>query len=110
MLSVEMVSTSYIQLWHGEIGPLVQHWNSLGHLMESMLLEKAHQKLRFSAKTSRFVLVWSFRRSSFLKGIFLYIKNCVSTETLFSLVEICYKQLIYCSWRAGFYTMNGRRF
>ena len=56
LLSVEMVSTLHIQLWHGEIGHLVQRWNSFGHLMESMLLEKAHQRLRFSAKISRFAL------------------------------------------------------
>ena len=76
LLSVEMVSTLYIQLWHGEIDHSVRLWNLLGHQMENMLLEKAHRRLRFSVKISRFVL-------------------CQLR---------CLKQLITChlGWKAGF--------
>lgn len=51
-----MESTLYILLWPGEIDRLVLLWNLLGHLMENMLLERVLQRLRFSLKTSRFVL------------------------------------------------------
>lgn len=56
LLCVEMVSTLYTLHWHGEIGHLVQHWNLFGLLRENMLSEKVHQRLKFSAKISRFVL------------------------------------------------------
>lgn len=55
LLSVAMVSTSYIQPWHGEIGHLVQHWNLFGHLMVNMLLEKVRQRSKSSVKVFRFV-------------------------------------------------------
>lgn len=37
LLFVGMVSILYILPWHGEIGPLVQHWKLFGLRMESML-------------------------------------------------------------------------
>lgn len=61
LLSVEMVSTLYILLWHGEIDHLVQLWSLFGHLMENMLLERVPQRLRFSVKTSRFVFSLSLQ-------------------------------------------------
>lgn len=58
LLFVEMVSTLYIQLWHGGIGPLVQPWNLSGHQTVNMLSEKVHQRLRFSVRISRFVSLY----------------------------------------------------
>lgn len=54
--AVEMVNTSYIQLWHGEIDHLVQHWNSFGRRMVNMLFEKVRQRSNYLAKLFRSVL------------------------------------------------------
>lgn len=80
-LSVEMVSTLYIQLWHGEIGHSVRLWNLHGRQMENTLLKKAHQRLRFSVKISRFVYMSS---------------EMLEATDFFSLLISCH----FC-WKAG---------
>lgn len=94
---VEMESTLYILLWHGEIGHLVLLWNLLGHLMESMLFERVLQKLKFSLKTSRFVTLHYFQ---FIDCIILSAWKLF--QFTWSLVLrwihwICYLYLVYQS-------------
>lgn len=62
LLHVEMVNTSYTQHWHGEIGPLVQHWRLFGRLMENMLLGKVRQESNYLAKISRSATLSNFIR------------------------------------------------
>lgn len=85
MLSVEMVSTLYIQLWHGEIDHSVRLWNLHGRQMENMLLEKAHQRLRFSVKISRFV----YMSSEMLEAADFFSPNFLSLllESWFSFIS-----------------------
>ena len=78
MSFVEMVSTLYIQLWHGGIGLLVRHWNLYGHQMVNMLSEKVHQRLRFSVRISRFVSPPLFLSDeNRLGAIYIYACVCV---------------------------------
>ena len=91
LLFVEMVNTSYIQLWHGEIGHLVQHWKLFGHLMVNMLLEKVHRRSKFLVKIFRFVFAISLLASCYrtLKKLdaqvlsFLVTDFVVSTSVIF---------------------------
>ncbi|KAL6954259.1 hypothetical protein U1Q18_006639 [Sarracenia purpurea var. burkii] len=83
-----MVSTSYIQLWHGEIGHLVQHWNLFGHRMANMLLEKEKRSIRptFSAErvhggtllamcSNDFVCFYDWAECRFIRRIDVNVKN-----------------------------------
>jgi hypothetical protein len=75
-LYVEMVNTSYTPHLPGGIGLLVLLWSLSGRLMVSMLSGRPQQKSRFSARISRYIVLFLvIRISSCKKNFTTYVPD-----------------------------------